>query len=60
MRMMLIAATLVAAVVTSAVHFWVVRLTVAACILLVIAAVGAVLGTEDLGGGLSAVYAFRA
>ena len=44
------AATLVAAVVTSAVHFWVVRLTVAACILLVIAAVGAVLGTEDLGG----------
>ena len=44
------AATLVAAFVTSAVHFWVVRLTVAACTLLVIAAVGAVLGTEDLGG----------
>ncbi len=44
------AATLVAAVVTSAVHRWVVRVTAAACGLLVVAAFGAVLGTEDLGG----------
>ena len=44
------AATLVAAVVTSRAHPWVVRMTIAACILLVAAAAGAVLGTEDFGG----------
>ena len=44
------AATLVAAVVTSRVHPWVVRVTIAVCILLVAAAAGAVLGTEGLGG----------
>jgi voltage-gated potassium channel len=44
------AATLVAAVVTSRAHPWVVRMTIAACILLVAAAAGAVLGTENFGG----------
>lgn len=44
------AATLVAAVITSRAHRWVVRLTIAACTLVVIGSVGAVLGTEDLGG----------
>jgi voltage-gated potassium channel Kch len=43
------AATLVAAVITSRAHRWVVRLTIVACVLLVIAAAGAVLGTEQLG-----------
>lgn len=44
------AATLVAAVVTSRAHPWAVRVTIAVSILLVVAAAGAVLGTEELGG----------
>ena len=45
----LLAGTLVVAVVTSRAHPYVIRLTVAASVLLVVAAVGAVLGTEQLG-----------
>lgn len=45
----LLALTLVAAVVTSKAHPYVIRVTVAASVLLVVAAMGAVLGTEDLG-----------
>ena len=44
------AATLIAAVVVSRAHRWVVRTTVIVCSLLVIAAFGAVIGTEDFGG----------
>ena len=44
------AATLIAAVVVSRAHIWVVRITVASCVLLVAAAAGAVLGTEEFGG----------
>jgi hypothetical protein len=44
------AATLIAAVVTADAHRWVVRMTVAVCVLLVAAAAGAVLGTEEFGG----------
>jgi len=43
------AATLVAAVLTSRAHTWVVRVTVAACALLVLGSVAAILGTEELG-----------
>jgi hypothetical protein len=43
------AATLVAAVITANAHPWVVRTTIAACVLLVVAAAGAVLGTEEFG-----------
>lgn len=42
-------ATLIAAVVTTQAPSWVVRAVTAACVLLVVAAVGTVLGTEDLG-----------
>jgi hypothetical protein len=44
------AATLVAAVVTARAPTWVLRTTIAACVLLVVAAAGAVLGTEEFGG----------
>ena len=43
-------ATLIAAVVASRAHRWVIRLATAAAVLLVAAALGAVVGTEDLGG----------
>jgi hypothetical protein len=43
------AATLVAAVVTSRAHRWVVRLAIAASVVLVLAAGAAVLGSEELG-----------
>lgn len=43
------AATLSAAVITSRAPLWVARLTIAACTLLVVAATGAVFGTEQLG-----------
>ena len=44
------AATLMAAVITSHAHRWVIRTVIAACILLVAAAAGAVFGTEEFGG----------
>jgi Ion channel len=44
------AATLIAAVVISRAHIWVVRIVIASCVLLVAAAAGAVLGTEEFGG----------
>jgi hypothetical protein len=44
------AATLIAAVVASRAHKWVIRMTVAASILLVGSALGAAIGTEDFGG----------
>lgn len=44
------ALTLIAAVITSRAHVWVVRITVPVCIALVALAAGAVLGTEDVGG----------
>jgi Ion channel len=44
------AATLIAAVITSRAHRWVVRTTIAACVLLVVAAAGFVFGTEEFGG----------
>lgn len=43
------AATLIAAVITSRAHRWVIRFTIVASTLLVVAAIGAVIGTEDLG-----------
>ena len=43
------AATLIAAVVTSRAHRWAIRATIAVCALLVAAAAGAVLGTEEFG-----------
>jgi hypothetical protein len=44
------AGTLVAAVITANAHPWVVRTTIAASVLLVVAAAGTVLGTEEFGG----------
>jgi Ion channel len=44
------AATLIAAVITSRAHRWVVRTTIAACVLLAAAAAGFVFGTEEFGG----------
>jgi hypothetical protein len=44
------AATLVAAVIIANAHRWVVRMTIAACVLLVAAAAGALFGTEEFGG----------
>jgi len=43
-------ATLIAAVIASRAHQWVIRVTLAAATLLVAAALGAVIGTEDFGG----------
>ena len=44
------AATLMAAVYTSRAHRWVLRGTIAACVVLALAATGAVVGTEEYGG----------
>ena len=49
------AATLIAAVATAGSHIWVVRITVAVCVVLVLAAAGAVLGTERYGGDAARV-----
>ena len=49
------AATLMAAVLTSRAHVWVVRVTSVGCALLVIATIGAVLGTEQWGGDAARV-----
>lgn len=49
------AATLIAAVVTSRAHVWLVRTVVPVCILLVLVAFGAVLGTEQWGSDAARV-----
>lgn len=51
-------ATLIAAVVASRAHEWVIRLTIAAATLLMVAALGAVIGTEDLGGDSARLISF--
>ena len=51
-------ATLIAAVVASRAHKWVIRLTIAAVTLLMVAALGAVIGTEDLGGDSARLISF--
>jgi hypothetical protein len=51
-------ATLIAAVVASRAHEWVIRLATAAAVLLLVAALGAVIGTEDLGSDSARLISF--
>ena len=51
-------ATLIAAVVASHAHEWAIRLTVAATILLLVAAIGTLIGTEDFGGDSARLISF--
>ncbi len=52
------ATTLIVAVVTSRAHRWIVRLTVAVCVLVVVGAVAAVLGTQELGADSGHLVSF--